>query len=179
MTGNRPQPDSDDVGTNKPGFPASWLVASDQDVIDEAEWFNDATVISDPLYSVEWRRFQGRTSLRPAKNKQWVGPPRAMAPIRRRGITGPVVPICYIRATHWTYMLLFTTAGPAEDGKKTFYHINYVQDDDTYEAAAGTEVFRVKPPLDCVASYFNWQKGWEWEELKELEGLDQANKNAA
>ncbi|KAJ7082446.1 hypothetical protein B0H15DRAFT_932723 [Mycena belliarum] len=148
MTGNRPQPHS-----KKSGFPASWLVASNQDVIPESKWFEDDTVMR-RNHTVEWKLFY-RSSLWPLKDDDGtvIGPPLALGPIRRCGITGTVVPICYVRDTDaWRYILLFTTAGPLEGGKKVFYRMMFRS---SVHSTAGTEVHRFRTPFASVASYFD------------------------
>ncbi|KAJ7082424.1 hypothetical protein B0H15DRAFT_1024542 [Mycena belliarum] len=169
-------PDSDDVGTKKPGFPASWLVSSDEDIIADAEWHRDPTGIPD-YFTVDWAQFPGKFSFRTGKNKdgEVTRPAYAMGPIRRCGITGPVVPICSVGHTDsYLYILLFTTAGPAEDGKKTFYDILYHQECRAHrqEDTTGTRVRRYKGSFDSVASFFDGEDviEREAEDLEELEG---------
>lgn len=139
--------------SQKAGFPASWLVSTEDDVLPESEWFNDPTVMR-RNHTVDWHLFF-RSSLQPLKDDTGtvLGPPLALTPIRRRGIAGPVVPICYVRDTDaWRYILLFTTAGPPRgDGTKVFYRLMFRS---SVHSTAGTEVHRFRTAFGSVAGYF-------------------------
>ncbi|KAJ7082440.1 hypothetical protein B0H15DRAFT_993868 [Mycena belliarum] len=174
MTVNHPQPDPNEVAAKKPGFPASWLVATDQDLIAEADWHKDPTVTG-KNYVMDWQFFRGRRSLQPLLDDKGtvIRKPPAMRVIRRHGITGPVVPVCYIRHTEHHFMLIFTTAGPLENGKKTFYLFIY--------NGSRTEIDRFKTQFDSVASFLAAWDHFDDDDVDELKELEpgQAIKNAA
>ncbi|KAJ6510792.1 hypothetical protein C8R45DRAFT_1088935 [Mycena sanguinolenta] len=107
------------------GFPAAWLTASDEYVIDLDHWNRECAPKDAPKnaqFSIEWIRFDFTSFL--IKTSYGV---EIIGLIIRHyfDLPGCIIPIAYV-AELSVHPFFFTTAGPCDDdGKKDFYLFHY------------------------------------------------------